>query len=62
MTHSPAELTTEVEHIFGIGTDDFPFRVQSTFGQTITILNDTAWLENMRCPNPAAPQAYKVQP
>lgn len=47
MTNSPTDLTTEVERRFGIETDDFPFRVQSTFGQTITIRNNTGWLEKM---------------
>ncbi|WP_241804936.1 site-specific integrase [Pseudomonas putida] len=47
MTNSPTELTTEIERRFGIETDDFPFRVQSTFGQTITIRNNTGWLEKM---------------
>lgn len=47
MISSPTELTAKIESRFGIETDDFPFRVQSTFGQTITLRNDTAWLENL---------------
>jgi integrase len=44
---SPTELISEIECRFGIETDAFPFMVQSTYGQTITVRNDTAWLEKL---------------
>ncbi|WP_240160385.1 hypothetical protein [Pseudomonas bharatica] len=44
---SPAELVTEIEFRFGIETDAFPFADKSTFGQTITIHNDDAWIEKL---------------
>ncbi|MFQ6574913.1 site-specific integrase [Pseudomonas sp. UM16] len=44
---SPIELTAEIESRLGIEAEAFPFTVQSTFGQTIKVRNDTAWLEKL---------------
>lgn len=44
---SPAELIREIECCFGIETDAFPSRIQSTFGQTIIIHCETGWLEKL---------------
>jgi integrase len=46
-SRSPTELMGEIESRFGIEADAFPFMVQSTFGQTITVRNDTAWLDKL---------------
>lgn len=44
---SPTELTAKIESHLGIEADAFPFTVQSTFGQTIKIRDDTAWFEKL---------------
>lgn len=46
-SRSPNELIGEIESRFGIEADAFPFMVQSTFGQTITVRNDTTWLDKL---------------
>lgn len=44
---SPTGLIKEVEDRFGIEADAFPLLVKSTFGQAITIRNDTEWLDKL---------------
>ncbi|MCU1724502.1 site-specific integrase [Pseudomonas sp. 5P_5.1_Bac1] len=44
---SPTGLITEIEDLFGIEADAFPLVVKSTFGQAITIRNETKWLDKL---------------
>ncbi|MEB5934972.1 site-specific integrase [Pseudomonas mosselii] len=44
---SPTGLITEIENRFSIEADEFPLFVKSTFGQSITIRNDTEWLDKL---------------